>query len=181
MSFTTDQTPIHVLLRDARRDMGITQAELARRVECTQSAVSMMEKGKADAMARPTLAKIATLLGVELPAEKDDTAPRPSPAHAATAVRICPNEDCPSNLPYRVGEAIHFMPHAHRGSAIRCPYCGEVLIGVCETCGEPVHSGEAFCAGCGTPHVLSMLAPDEATDAWLQNRQEQSRLVFGWA
>ncbi len=180
MSSTTDQTPIHVLLRDARRKMGITQAELARRVECTQSAVSMMEKGKPDAVARPTLAKIATLLGVELPAETDRATPLPSPIPPATDVRICPNEDCPSNLPYRVGDTIHFMPHAHRGSATRCPYCGEVLVGVCETCGEPVHSGEAFCPSCGAPHVVSTLAPGEATDDWLRNRQEQSRLVLGW-
>ena len=181
MSSPTDQTPLPVLLRDARRSMGITQAELARRVECTQSAVSMMEKGRPDAVARPTLEKIASILGVELPAEGNGSAPHPSPAPPFPSVRICPNEDCPSNLPYRVGEGVHFMPHAHRGSATRCPYCGEVLVGVCETCGEPVRAGEAFCSGCGAPHVVSTLAPGEASDAWLRNRQEQSRLVLGWS
>ncbi len=181
MSSTTDQVPIYVLLRDARRAMGITQAELARRVECTQSAVSMMEKGRSDAVARATLVKIAALLKVELPAEEDGAELRRSPAPTAAAIRICPNEDCPSNLPYRVGGSLHFMPHTHRGSASRCPYCGEVLVGACETCGEPIRPGEAFCSVCGAPHVGSTLPPEEATDVWLQNRQEQSRLILDWA
>ena len=159
----------------------MTQVELARRAECTQSAVSMMEKGRPDAMARPTLEKVAALLGVVLPAEEDG-APRVAPAlSSAVAVQICPNADCPSNLPYRVGEDVHFMPHAHRGAALRCPYCGEVLVGVCQSCGEPVHSGEAFCSRCGAEHVASILEAAERTDAWLRARQEQSRLLFDWA
>lgn len=180
MPLPPDHTPLHLLLRDARRALGITQADLARRVDCTQSAVSMMEKGRPDAMARPTLEKVASLLGVELPPEEDAT-PRIPASPAATSVRICPNGDCPSNLPYRVGDEVHFMPRAHHGSGTRCPYCGEVLVASCPSCGEPIRPGEALCPACGTELVAAALEPGEATDAWLRTRQEQSRLIFNWA
>lgn len=176
----TDQTSIPILLRDARRKAGLSQVELARRVECTQSAVSMMEKGRPDAMSRATLEKIAAQLGVQLPAEEGVLAVPPPQVATSSAVRICPNSDCPSNLPYRVGAEVHFMPLAHRVAGTRCPYCGEVLVGVCPECGEPVHAGEAICTKCGAEHVVAALAPGEATDAWLAARQEQSRLVLGF-
>jgi len=50
-------------LREARRSKGLTQAELAQRVACQQSAISMMESGRTTALARETLVRIAAELG----------------------------------------------------------------------------------------------------------------------
>lgn len=178
MSTPSEQSLSH-LLRDARRARGITQQDLAKQADCTQSAISMMEKGKTDALARPTLEKIASILGVELPADE------PSPtATAVTSVphpaRICPNDDCPGNLPYRVGDELHFLPHAHDVPGSRCPYCGEVLISVCPECGAPIHAGEAVCTLCGAPLVPHVATPSDASDEWLQTRQRQSQLLREW-
>lgn len=170
---------LSLLLRDARRARGLTQQDLARQAECTQSAISMMEKGKSDALARSTLEKIASILGVALPAEAEI-----SPAATATVsrpVRICPNDDCPGNLPYRVGEEIHFLPHAQDVPGPRCPYCGEVLIGACPDCGAPIRSGEAVCTLCGAALVPHVATPTDASEDWLLARQKQSQLLLHWA
>ena len=177
MSGETPTTSIHLLLRDARRSRGITQAELARRVGCVQPAVSMMEKGRPDALSRETLEKIAAELGVALPEASSGAAPGPV---AVEGVKICPNPDCPSNYPYRVGGEVFLMPRPHRTPGTRCPHCGEVLTSVCPSCGAPVRAGEAFCSLCGAPHVPHVPTPEEASPEWIRDRQEQSRALLAW-
>ena len=179
MSSDTPTTPLHRLLREARKAHGLTQAELARRVDCVQSAVSMMEKGKPDALSRETLEKIAAELGVALP-DADAAAAAPAPIPSA-AVKICPNPDCPSNLPYRVGDEVFRMPRPHRTPGMRCPYCGEVLTATCAGCGAPVRAGEAFCSLCGAEHVPHEPSPEEASPEWLRERQAQSRALMEWS
>lgn len=178
-------SPLHLLLRDARRSKGLTQMDLASQVDCTQSAISMMERGQTSAVARPTLEKIATLLGVELPPEDLGKTSAPSvgmfvPPPVALAVKICPNADCPSNLPYRVGEEVFYLPKSHAVTGNRCPYCGEVLVASCPKCGAPLHAGEAFCTECGTPLVPSPQDAASQTEAWLRTRQQQSSMLLSW-
>ncbi len=172
--------PLHLQLRNARRARGLTQTELARQADCTQSAVSMMESGQAAAMARSTLETIARILEVELPAEALAEVAAIPQTPTPVAARICPNADCPGNLPYRVGGEVLFMPHVQRHSGKRCIYCGEVLIGTCPECGAPIHAGAACCAECGTPLVPSTVDLATATDEWLQKRQELSARLLSW-
>ena len=175
--------PLHRQLRDARRKLGLTQAELARRVACAQSAVCMMENGRADALSRETLAKIAAELHVELPEEGDAPSAATGPSGAMAAgggVVICPNPDCPTNLPYRVGAEVFLLPRAHRGGGTHCPQCGEVLARACPECGAPLHAGAAFCASCGAALVPHAYDPAVLTDPWLRARQEQSRALLAW-
>ena len=176
--------PLHLQLRNARRAHGLTQVELARQADCTQSAVSMMESGQTSAMARSTLETIAKILEVDLPPESPAPSGVPSPAPASPAVaetvRICPNADCPGNLPYRVGGEVLFMPHRHQHSGKRCIYCGEILVDSCPECGTPLHAGAACCPECGSPLVPSAIDPAVATDAWIENRRRQSAQLLSW-
>ena len=177
--------PLHLQLRNARRAHGLTQAQLARQADCTQSAVSMMEGGQTSAMARSTLEAIAKILEVELPPETPAAADAASqaaatPAIAETALRICPNADCPGNLPYRVGGEVLFMPHGHRHSGKRCIYCGEILIDSCPECGTPLHAGAACCPECGAPLVPAPADSSIATDEWIESRCRKSAQLLAW-
>lgn len=56
---------INVMVKEAREKAGISQSELARRMEVHQSSVVRMEKGD-HAPAISTLEKVAEALGLEL-------------------------------------------------------------------------------------------------------------------
>lgn len=179
--------PLHLQLRNARRSRGISQVELAQQVECKQSAISMMEGGRMSALARPTLEKIAAILGVELPPEIEAETPSAGAAtHVAPSlpeaprVRICPNSECPGNIPYRVGEEVFFLPKGHHTSGNRCPYCGEVLVGVCPECGAPLHAAGGCCTECGASLITAVQEPASMNEAWLRMRQQQATLLLSW-
>ena len=169
-------------MRDARRDMGLTQAELAKRAGCLQSQVSMLEGGMPNKVARETLEKIADLLGVELPkpAAEEIAAPlaaeRPFAGHA-----YCPQADCPSNKPYVVGGELFFMPSPQPGAprpGHRCAWCGEVLAFVCPKCGAVATAG-ACCRECGSPYIFAPPALEIAPEIWAARRRAEIAEIFG--
>jgi len=176
-SISTPQ-PLHRQLRDARRRAGLTQAALAAQAGCMQSAVSMMEGGRMAALARPTLEKIAEILGVPLPAE------HPAALAAAAAVpgaaRLCPSADCPSNLPYLVGDELFFLPRGTVGDGRHCPLCGEVLAVECSSCGSRILPFAACCGQCGGPLVATPSHPVADLRAWVSERQRQAQLLAAW-
>ena len=143
-----------------RREQGLTQTALARRVGCTQSALSMLEQGRADAVNAETLAKLAAELGLALSDFERDC---PLPALAPVSAGFCPDPECPSHQPYRVGNRLLLWPRL-QASGSHCPYCGELLEHACPTCGQIVRPG-ACCTACGNPY-LSLVQPDNI-DAWL--------------
>ncbi len=156
-------------LRLARREKGLTQAELAQRVGCQQSAISMMESGRMSALARETLEKIASELGVAL--EGATSAPMISTPLAGHA--FCTDPECPANVPFVVGNELLFWPRPQPMAGGRhCACCGEVLASVCVKCGTPAGGG-ACCGACGTPFVP--LPADVRTDveAWAAARRRQ--------
>lgn len=162
--------PLYTRLATARRAQKISQGALARQVNCAQAAVSMMENGRPDAMARETMLKIAEILKVEV----DE--PAETPATETTAVTIgnsvCPNGDCPSNVPFVVNGSVAFWPKKQPSpNAMFCAYCGEVLEHACSNCGAPINDG-AFCQKCGAPHVMP--PADEIADpqAWVAQRRK---------
>ena len=110
---------LHKLLRKARIDAGLTQAALAAQVGCKQSAVSMMEAGRPEALSRESLEKLAKVLNVTLP-EAVDAKPLSPTSGAGPAV--CPGFNCPSNLPYAVGGEVFFMPLGTAGSGRGAEY-----------------------------------------------------------
>ncbi len=160
-------------LRDARRAKGLSQAALARTAGCTQSAVSMMELGRPDAVSRETLGKLAALLDVPLAAPDEVPAPGVPPRGAAGRV-CCPRAECPSNVPLAAGNDILFWPRRQpAGHAGRyCAYCGEVLLAACPECGAPLGEG-GHCGACGAAYVNPPTVAGETAATWTAERRRQ--------
>ena len=172
------ELPLYRQLRDARREHRLTQSALAQQVGCRQSAISMMEQGRMDAIARETMVRIGELLGVELPAE-DQPVSRPA---AAGAGRYCPTYDCPSNLPYIVGGELFLMPRPHPGAGAHCRYCGELLESRCPNaeCARPLSAEPGgCCSGCGTSWIT--VPSDEMADPaqWAAAQRARIRELSG--
>lgn len=161
-------------LRDARRAKGLSQAALAREAGCTQSAVSMMEMGRPDALARETLLKLALLLDVPLGAADEPATEEKTPQILSGRV-CCPQAECPSNIPFAAGRTVVFWPRrqptGHSGSY--CAYCGEVLLVACPGCDAPLSEG-GHCGKCGASYVNPPgdIADVSATD-WAAERRRQ--------
>ncbi len=167
-----EDLPLHRRLRAARRARGMTQSDLAAQAGCKQSAVSMLESGRMEALARPTVEKIAALLGVELGPAESAAAP-PAAVVSPAGRACCPNGDCPSNVPFVVGgEAVFWPRRQPAGGGRHCAYCGEVLESRCRRCGAPISEG-ACCSVCGTPRVLPPPAAAADPEGWCEMRRRQ--------
>ncbi|NLF21668.1 MAG: helix-turn-helix transcriptional regulator [Lentisphaerae bacterium] len=168
----TDDLPLFRRLRNARRARGLTQSALAAQAGCTQSALSMMETGRMDALARPTLAKVAELLGVPLDPEPGTAVPAATAA-ASAGRAFCPGCDCPSNVPLAVNGEIILWPRPQPGGGRRhCAFCGEVLAQTCRGCGAPAGAG-ACCVQCGMPFVPPPVPEPRDPETWADQRRRQ--------
>lgn len=162
------------LFRQARREQGMTQSELAHRLSATQSAVSMFEAGHPAALSAEKIAAAAEGLGIDL-----ENVSIPRGGGAAREWKYCPSHDCPTVTPYSVGDSVCFAVSRVRaavGQKTRCRFCGEVLERGCsnEDCGAPVSDG-AFCECCGTPFVGYRLGPDVDARAYVDQRRRETR------
>lgn len=166
----------HQELKAARRALGMTQSALAAAVDCKQSAISMLERGRMGVIARPTLEKIAEILGVTVSEEAALQPKRPAPTSARAAC-YCPTFDCPSNLPYVVSGELFFLPVV-RGQSKHCLYCGELLESRCPACGTAAGPG-ACCMGCGSAYVSAegLDLADPAT--WADRQRERIQQIIG--
>lgn len=158
---------LHKRLRRARREAGLTQAALAQQVGCKQSAVSMMEAGRREAMAHDTLVKVAALLKVDLPEIAE-----PAPQALSHAVSVCGNFSCPSNLPYVVGDDVYFLPLGTVGRGRHCIFCGELLMSVCAHCVTPIANRGGCCGACGELFVELPEGYVEDVPGWVAGRVE---------
>jgi transcriptional regulator with XRE-family HTH domain len=159
-------------LRQARRAKGLTQVDLARRVGCQQSAISMLEAGQVAAVARATLEKIAAEVGVTLAAAAD-AASAAEEARAVAGWARCPDPECPSNVPYVVSGALLFWSRPQPADTGRhCAWCGEVLTRACPACGAPAGVG-ACCRLCGAPYVTPPATPAADGASWAAARRRE--------
>ena len=174
MAESTKKT-LYKRLSEARRKQGITQSELARRAACKQSAVSMMERGRPDALAWDKITKISDILQVDIseytpPTAQTDDSNVPV---SISGCRVCPVYDCPSNLPYMVNGQLFILPRITGGTNDKhCAYCGELLESHCPDCGAPITSTRACCGECGSAYIA---VPDEenSIEAWETWAQKQ--------
>ena len=163
---------------EARRAKGIRQTELAAQVGCTQSALSMFEGGQPTKLSDDTVKKLSEVLGVPLQVEQPSLGvPSTSPSSVPQIVvhGFCPNCQCPSNIPYIVGDRLLYRPSRKVASptgGVRCTQCGEMLEMRCPKCGAPLNEG-ACCAVCGTAYVTPVV--DEGLDvvAYAQARRAE--------
>lgn len=151
-----DSSSIHLLLRNARIAAKLNQRDLALQVGCTQSQISMMEAGRATALSKENIGKIAGILGVKLPEESSAA----QFSSAVSGLAFCPNFQCPTNYPYFVGGQLFFLPSGSCGCGEHCLFCGELLERKCPNCGAAVALAGGCCASCGSG-LLSM--PDGFT------------------
>lgn len=158
---------LHKQLRRARIEAGLTQAALAKQVGCKQSAVSMMEAGRREAMARETLVKVAAVLKFDL-SEIPEFVPQVFPH----AVSVCGNFSCPSNLPYTVGDAVYFLPLGNVGRGRHCILCGELLLSACAHCAVPITNRGGCCGACGEMFVELPDGYVEDVSGWVEGRVE---------
>ena len=166
---------LHEQLRRARRSQGITQSQLARETKCSQSAISMWESGREDALSGRAIKLMAERLGVALvSAEVEAPGVKPMPLKK---LKYCPIDECPSNIPYTVRGNLHFKPRlveCDTDQSMRCTMCGELLEECCpnQECGQPLGDG-AFCLHCGTPYVTATLAMRGHIDQWVVARRRE--------
>jgi DNA-binding XRE family transcriptional regulator len=158
-------------LRDARRAKHLTQAELAERVDCKQSAVSMMEAGRVTALAHETVSKIAAELGV--PMEKAKASHADKSAASASGSAHCPDPECFSNVPLVVNGSLLFWPRPQPvAGGVHCAICGEVLVRVCPRCGAPAATG-ACCRHCGASYIAPPDTGGQDIETWAAARRQR--------
>lgn len=163
------------LVRDARRRKGLTQAQVAEAIDCKQSAVSMYENGRADAISKDKISSLAKFLDID-PSRATKEEPK-----TAGALRYCPDPECPSSVPYMVGGRVAVLPAmvpVPGDATAYCRYCGEVLASSCPNAkcrACPDHG--AFCPSCGTAYI-EPVPPSKPLDAWVRERQESSERII---
>lgn len=144
-------------LRDARRELGISQSELAKEVGCKQSALSMFECGDGTKLNDEVVGKLAEKFGIELPtqASQESSAAVAFTVSSSSERGFCPNPHCPSNHAYEIDGRIFAKPSRDECDPVFgkfCALCGEVLEKKCPNCGARIHEG-AVCSFCGQPYV----------------------------
>ena len=159
------------LFREARRRKGLTQTELAHQDDCSQSAISMFESGRADALAAEKLDGIADILGIE---RRQWQTAATSPV-VPEVLKYCPLDSCPGNVPYLVGNELGFWPTltpAPDTERSYCPFCGELLETRCPAaaCRTAVAAG-AFCRRCGHRYVAVTAEPVPSAVIFVRRRQ----------
>ena len=173
--------------KEARKQRGLSQSALAEAVGCKQSAVSAFENGDATKLSEELVKRLAKLLEVSLevpPARKADGGERVvlSPPNMGMVVRgFCPDANCPSNIPYMVGDRLVFHPvltKASPGGGGRCACCGEVLEMRCPACGAPLNDG-ACCGVCGSAYVTATLPPGLDAAEWARSRRAELSALKG--
>lgn len=161
---------------EARRSKGIRQTDLAARVGCTQSALSMFEGGQPTKISEETVRKLSEVLGVPLVEENPSANVASTSGLVNSPIEVhgfCPNCQCPSNVPYVVGGRLFYRPSRKVASptgGVRCTQCGEILEVRCPTCGAPLNDG-ACCAACGAAYVTAIMVEGLDPAAYARSRR----------
>jgi len=175
-------------LKAERIAKGMTQAQVANVLVCSQSAISKFEGGRLDALSNDKILQLAKLLGVDVdltPASKELSFPQ-APARI---VKFCASVWCPSCDPYRVENELCLRPTflvcAADEDRNYCGLCGEPLQDRCPRCQKPAVA-DAFCRHCGAAYVpVDQTMADEivskrrAGGVEAEALQEASRRVIG--
>ena len=173
------QMTLSRIFRQKRRELSITQSELADRVGCKQSAISMFEAGRSSALADRTLERIGKILDVDI----SEFPPNTTASDLAKGVlKYCPIDECPSNIPYTVGGQLYFVPgmvQSREAEHTRCVLCGELMQAQCPNsdCNAAAVAG-ACCPQCGTAYVTATVTLSGTDTAqWADRRRRQIREI----
>lgn len=146
-------------IKQARRDAGLSQSELAAEIGCKQPALSMFEQGDGTKLGDEAVLKLSKKFGIPLcESAASDGIPESAaaqPSVVAAGTGFCPNPECPSNSQYSVDGRVFRRPDRKSADPVGgrfCAVCGEILERKCPTCGAAVHDG-AVCTFCGKAYV----------------------------
>ena len=161
--------------KEARKEKGLSQSLLASQVGCKQSALSAFENGDSTKLGDAIVKKLADTLGVSLESapKKEDDSPVQIAVPGMTVRGFCPDANCPSNVPYVVGDRLYFRTLRDKASpngGPRCACCGEVLETRCPACGAPLNEG-ACCGVCGSKYVTAALPTGINAVEWAASRR----------
>jgi transcriptional regulator with XRE-family HTH domain len=161
---------INEMLKTARRAKGLTQSGLASAVGCKQSAISMFEAGRSDALSSQAVVRIAEVLGIDItPLLASSRSQIQGPAERRI-LKYCPMDECPSNVPYAIQGRLIFKPSMVEEPAdavSRCRYCGEIMEERCPSaqCGAEL-SESSSCPKCGALYVSAIERDRGPLEAW---------------
>jgi len=163
--------------KEARKEKGLSQSLLAGQVGCKQPALSAFENGDSTKLGDSIVKKLAEKLGVSLdPVAKVKENPPEQIVVPGIAVRgFCPDANCPSNIPYMVGDRLYFKTLRGKASpngGTRCACCGEVLETRCPVCGAPLNDG-ACCGACGSKYVTGAMPSGIDVAEWAAARRAE--------
>lgn len=165
-SANVSKSSLHENVRQARLAKHLTQAQLAQRVGCTQSAISHFENGDFSALSQETLQKIQTVISPDREA-----------VASSDVLAFCPNPDCSVALTLVNQGSLAIRPAMYRITsktvAVHCKICGSLLEYGCRSCLTPLVDGALFCVGCGTalvevPAVLKSPDPEGHAEIMLK-------------
>lgn len=174
-SMSADADSLYLNFRKRRQERGLTQSELAREANCSQSAVSMFEAGRSHALSQERLVALAQILELDTEAV---VAQFSEPGAAASLVlKYCSTDECPSNIPYVVRGQLCFRPTMVKADAAeqsRCRECGDILESRCPNpaCGLPAEEG-SYCGTCGTAYVPVTRASTRSDDQWADEQRSR--------
>jgi DNA-binding XRE family transcriptional regulator len=135
-------------VRRKRHDRHLTQTALAEQIECSQTAISNIERGDLNALSSEKLKVLCRKIGLNSPAV----------VNIVTVPSYCGNSDCPLGWTDVVNGNLVVQPAiflVEKDATRFCKGCGQVLLTTCQepSCSKPVLEGSAFCISCGSPLV----------------------------
>jgi len=168
----------------SRKLRGLTQAQLAELIDGQQSAISMYEHGRLEALSPEKLEILSAVLELD---KLPDAAGEESRRYPILA--CCIYEFCPTNMPLLRDKEILYKPTpvwVRDSSHRHCIFCGKELRLCCHKCGADFQEGACFCAQCGSPIVRAdtpakqLVRNGEPILEWIQRRcreNEQQRAI----
>ena len=143
-------------LKQARIAKGLTQAEIADLLTCSQSAVSKLESGHLDALSDDKILQLAKELCIEVDLSKAGKELVLAGSSKPSLCVHCASPWCLSCTLYRIHKDLVLWPAflriGYAGEARFCEICGEPLKDRCWKCSAPAASG-AFCPNCSAARV----------------------------
>ena len=146
------------LVKEARRESGISQSMLAAEIGCKQSAISMFEQGDGTKLGDEAIEKLSEKFGIPITAPEvklEASVQENLPKRSEHSHGFCPNPHCPTNHQYKVDDRVCYLPHREECDPAYgkfCVMCGEILEKHCPNCGAELRNG-AFCDTCGKPYI----------------------------
>lgn len=147
-------------IKEARRKAGLSQSQIAKEINCKQSALSMFEQGDGTKLNDEAIERLCAKFSINIEEEANNNE---TSIKSASLVSIkssskgyCPNPKCPTNRKYEVESKIYYLPDRDSADPVGgkyCAMCGEILEHVCPNCGAPIHHG-AICSICGEPYIV---------------------------